>query len=100
MTELDARIDRKDYQAASGHLVLKQKHMGWPGSGWRSQDVELAVRRVLRNGLVDEVQVNVEIRSHHDKRTVTTSGTMTLSPDLAAELVKALTTIWERPANV
>jgi hypothetical protein len=75
----------REHYAASTQLVLRQ--------AWHNDEVTLAVRRVrLERAVADEVQLEITLKTFHNKRTSQMHASLVLPPDLADKLVEAIQT--------
>jgi len=70
-------------------FAVESIHDGWPAAGYEWQRTEVDVKPVNGYGR-NEVQVSVSIEALKGKRLFTTSGSVTLPPELARKLADAL----------
>ena len=71
------------------YAVAAERCDGWPGSGFAGgrRTTEIALRRVLRDG-IDELQISVEVVTvYQSNRMITTCGSMTLDGEEADWLI-------------
>lgn len=64
------------------HTKFEQFTKGWPASGFKRRTTELAVRKVVRDGIT-EVQVEITILEFKgpEERMYTHCGELTLTPE-------------------
>jgi len=71
----------------NAHITWRSVTKGWPGAGFKSQDVEARIRRVQREDTGDELQVELQIDTHHEKASRSVYGSLILNGDQIATLL-------------